>query len=490
MNHIVRSILCPILLVVSIMLCLGQWQANRLDDSWQFTVNGQTVRVRPDGSFLLPNISAPDQFGPGGPGTLADFVSDDYVRVLGVSTKGGTNRYAKSEFFKIRQGQTVFINNLEFGDVPPRKPESLGIVLSNRTAFIGQNLPLTVLARFADGFTTNVAPKTSWTSYRVSNPNIATISLDGMVSPLNPGVVYVTAVNEGVAATCGLNIVAGTDRLTIVTGTVVDTNSLPVAGATVSIISLAVAPVLSGTDGGFVIPGVPTGLGNLRVSAVLSSTNLLLTGFTASLTPVPGGQTDAGLIVLQSGFLGMVCDVGIVVIEPPLVAKGSVWKYFDNGSNQGIDWNQPSFDDSTWSEGLAELGYGDGDERTTVGFGGNPSAKFITTYFRRTITIAGTNLYANLLGRLVRDDGGVVYLNGVEIFRSTNMPAGLFAFNTLATTGGENTMDTFCIRSGLLVEGTNVIAVEMHQLSPGSADLSFDFELMGVVRAQSPGGEL
>ena len=42
-----------------------------------------------------------------------------------------------------------------------------------------------------------------------------------------------------------------------------------------------------------------------------------------------------------------------------LVAKGSVWKYLDNGSDQGTAWQLPSFDDTAWTSGTAPLGYGD-----------------------------------------------------------------------------------------------------------------------------------
>src|SRR4029077_20842670 len=42
-----------------------------------------------------------------------------------------------------------------------------------------------------------------------------------------------------------------------------------------------------------------------------------------------------------------------------LVEPGAVWKYLDNGSDQGTNWIVRKFDDSTWASGLAELGYGD-----------------------------------------------------------------------------------------------------------------------------------
>src|SRR5687767_9904937 len=49
-----------------------------------------------------------------------------------------------------------------------------------------------------------------------------------------------------------------------------------------------------------------------------------------------------------------------------LIAARSVWKYLDNGSDQGTAWRAPGFDDSDWESGPAELGYGDGDEATRV----------------------------------------------------------------------------------------------------------------------------
>ncbi len=56
--------------------------AQSLDESWTLTVNGQTVVANPDGSFLIPNISAADSFGPAGPGSRPDFLSDDFYGTL------------------------------------------------------------------------------------------------------------------------------------------------------------------------------------------------------------------------------------------------------------------------------------------------------------------------------------------------------------------------------------------------------------------------
>jgi len=65
--------------------------------------------------------------------------------------------------------------------------------------------------------------------------------------------------------------------------------------------------------------------------------------------------------------------------------SGDSWKYLDDGSNQGTAWRTPGFNDSSWAEGNAELGYGDGDEATVVSYGPSSNNKYITTYFRSFI---------------------------------------------------------------------------------------------------------
>jgi acid phosphatase type 7 len=168
--------------------------------------------------------------------------------------------------------------------------------------------------------------------------------------------------------------------------------------------------------------------------------------------------------------------------DTTLVPTGAVWKYLDNGSNQGTAWQASGFDDSTWSAGAAQLGYGDGDEVTTVGFGPDSNNKFITTYFRRAFSVTNAAAFNALTLRLMRDDGAVVYLNGVEVWR-TNMPTATVSFSTPASVaiGGadESTFVQTTLSPSLLVNGTNVLAVELHQSGGTSSDISFDLQLIG-----------
>jgi hypothetical protein len=181
-------------------------------------------------------------------------------------------------------------------------------------------------------------------------------------------------------------------------------------------------------------------------------------------------------------FMAICLSGQSIKAEPiALVSTGSVWRYLDNGSDQGTAWRANLFDDSAWQAGPAQLGYGDGDEATVVSYGSNSDYKFITTYFRKTFYVTNNVALTNLAVRLLRDDGGVVYLNGTEVFRS-NMPEGAITNNTLAAVGlsepEENAFFSCPVNCALLLPGENVVAVEIHQFGYGSSDISFDLELL------------
>src|SRR5215217_5895594 len=192
--------------------------------------------------------------------------------------------------------------------------------------------------------------------------------------------------------------------------------------------------------------------------------------------------TTALRLAFTFAIIGILFAPAARAADTTLVPTGAVWKYLDNGSDQGAAWRATSFNDSTWPSGPAQLGYGDGDEATTVGFGPDGNNKFITTYFRRAFNVANASLFNGLTLRLMRDDGAVVYLNGVEVWR-TNMPSGTVGFLTPASVAiagaDESTFVQTTISPALLVTGINVLAVELHQSGGTSTDISFDLQLIG-----------
>lgn len=165
-----------------------------------------------------------------------------------------------------------------------------------------------------------------------------------------------------------------------------------------------------------------------------------------------------------------------------LIPYGSNWKYLDNGSNQGTAWYGTTFNDAAWASGNAELGYGDGDEATVVSYGPSATAKYITTYFRKVINTPTASSFLQFTMNLRRDDGVVVYINGVEVYRN-NMPAGTPLFTTgasIACVDDGGTVLTTTLAAGTLTNGNNLVAAEIHQNNGGSSDITFELELLGV----------
>lgn len=224
----------------------------------------------------------------------------------------------------------------------------------------------------------------------------------------------------------------------------------------------------------------PEGAGKIELNGIVLNEPLSMAdyfrdlAFEAKPVPAPGYSFKNWKVIKNQ------------VSVTPLIASATTWKYFDNGTIPASNWASNIFNDNAWVSGDAQLGYGEGDEQTVVSFGPNANNKHITTYFRKTFSVTNVNTIAALNASILFDDGIVVYLNGSEVYRN-NMPAGTVANNTLALTfiPTENVFVDFPIPKNLLIEGSNVLAVEVHQNSPQSSDLSFDFRLSSVTESAS-----
>jgi hypothetical protein len=206
------------------------------------------------------------------------------------------------------------------------------------------------------------------------------------------------------------------------------------------------------------------------------------------------GFDDTGLTAGATYTYEVVAEDGAGNVSPPsaplvvtapasdiqAVERGSVWSYLDDGSDQGTAWSAPAFDDSGWPSGAAELGYGDGDESTVIQ-SGPVRDHYITTYFRHSFELPDSSIVSSVAVDLKRDDGLIVYVNGIEVIRE-NLPDSGVDYLTEAPSGingrAERDWLSFVIPAGVLVDGTNVIAVELHQNAPNSSDVSFDFEML------------
>ncbi|MBN1419354.1 MAG: hypothetical protein JXP34_11285, partial [Planctomycetes bacterium] len=171
-----------------------------------------------------------------------------------------------------------------------------------------------------------------------------------------------------------------------------------------------------------------------------------------------------------------------------LIASGDEWRFYDKGSEPTGDWKALDYADGGWGSGPSQLGNGDGDEATPVDIGPSDD-RYRAIYFRRLFEVDDPAAIRSLEVQLLRDDGGIVWLNGQDVFRS-NMPSGDVTYSTWASgtvsDADEDRFYTKALDPSVLVAGTNVIAVEVHQINATSSDISFDLELIGTIVATTP----
>lgn len=153
---------------------------------------------------------------------------------------------------------------------------------------------------------------------------------------------------------------------------------------------------------------------------------------------------------------------------------------------QNALWRTTEFNDSSWAEGPGGIGFGDDDDGTLIPRG-------YSVYLRKWFTINDIRAISQLILLADYDDGFVAYLNGQEIARA-NIPVSesFPAYNRLALgnhdaiikTGGypEPFIVDSALLSSLLVNGENLLAVQVHNESSGSRDLSANLFLAAGIK--------
>ena len=159
-------------------------------------------------------------------------------------------------------------------------------------------------------------------------------------------------------------------------------------------------------------------------------------------------------------------------LELEVLSAGSSWSYWDDAEPPVGGWRAADYDDSTWSVGPGPLGFGDAHQVTLIDEGSADARS--TVYFRTSFT--GLDA-VGLRMDVMLDDGAVVWLNGEEAAR-INLPEGDVDHATLATTAigdaAESTYASYQLDPSLVQVGANQLAVEVHQASLTSSDLTWD----------------
>ena len=171
--------------------------------------------------------------------------------------------------------------------------------------------------------------------------------------------------------------------------------------------------------------------------------------------------------------------------EEMLIEEGSIWKHNAIDGDLGTEWRLLGYDDSEWQSGSAPLGYGkiaSGGVTVEIETEVNRSPpRQSTSYFRKTFEIDDSAAYLSLSANLLVDGGIVIFVNGTEAFRGSNLPSQT-DYSTVPTSdtddGNEADYRAYPIDPNLLVSGSNIIVIELHN-SPGNSDMVLDIGLSG-----------
>ncbi len=171
-----------------------------------------------------------------------------------------------------------------------------------------------------------------------------------------------------------------------------------------------------------------------------------------------------------------------------VVELDSVWQFNQSGNDLGTEWRAPEYDDSGWESGRGLLYVENaplpGPKNTELTRGP------LTFYFRTEFEIGSPAAAAHFFSTVL-DDGAVIYINGVEVARP-GMPAGTIDSSTPATrTVTDASLEgPFPIPANVLRQGTNVVAVEVHQTNATSSDVVWGMTIerrVAGARSSSPG---
>lgn len=152
---------------------------------------------------------------------------------------------------------------------------------------------------------------------------------------------------------------------------------------------------------------------------------------------------------------------------PPIttlrVETGTTWQYLVDGSDPGSTWKEGSYDDSSWQVGPGTFQLDQDSLPEPAAVGTTLSSVPVTSYFRTRFQFPGDPATTGLQLRLLVDDGAAVYLNGGELVR-LNLAPNAGSINTaLIPHRAAPRFQDFEVPAGALIQGENVLAVELHQ---------------------------
>jgi len=175
-----------IVVILLMVLCASvKVNAEQLNQDCVVNILNRTVQVAPGGGWTLPNV--PSSMG--------------QIRARATCVKNGITTSGQTDYFTVQNNGITSTGDFIFGAIEP-VPQFLDIQPASQI-LIDPTTPqqqLVVMAMYPDGTSVDTTQSTAGTNYTSSNPAIATVSANGLVTGLSSGSVIITVRKDGVTA--------------------------------------------------------------------------------------------------------------------------------------------------------------------------------------------------------------------------------------------------------------------------------------------------
>ncbi|MBI5192337.1 MAG: hypothetical protein HZA08_02715 [Nitrospirae bacterium] len=188
-RYILFSILLPMLVLAGYAVSHAA-----LNENCTVSVLNRTAQVKPDGSWVIPNV--PSNMGK--------------VRVRATCVENGVTRSGQSDWVIIPPNGSITVGDIPL-DVFDPVPSAVSIASPSTPDKIlnpiGTTAQLVVTATYPDGSTKNITLGSKGTVYGTTNVNIATVSDNGLVTATGTGKVIISASNEMVLSSMMFTVI-------------------------------------------------------------------------------------------------------------------------------------------------------------------------------------------------------------------------------------------------------------------------------------------
>lgn len=163
-----------------------------------------------------------------------------------------------------------------------------------------------------------------------------------------------------------------------------------------------------------------------------------------------------------------------------IVPRSIPWRFRRGNLSLPADWREVSFVDEHWEAGQLPVGFGDSDDGVHLA---NMRNNYTTAALRRPFLVAERARIEQMRLVVDYDDGFIAWLNGVEIARAnvTGNPGPGGVAGAEHEAGVPETFDVSG-HTGLLSDGTNVLALQLFNRSLTDDDATLGAHLVAVRR--------